>query len=874
MLITARKTYRILTPFVEVNEKFGVNNQKSYPDKIYETVLSYLDEAKITKGHSYNSARGGLMSFKRLVPTECVICKEVHHNDNTLMIMITPDTEAKDGKTNCIITEYCRQVKGRYRTVGTIAINLTAEYIESAGLKNDINGKPTTRVKRPVAPTSTKKPSELTKIISDIAEGACNPHDSMVSDFENLPSSQKHIYMEPTMKDYEHVHTLAILAQMKMGKTKALKRYMETYFPPASLETKVIRFITFRQTFSNSISKDFPDFTVYSDIKGDIDTLKHPRVIIQVESLHRIIVNNRYAAEPIDLLVLDEVESVLGQFNSGLHKHFNAAFAVFQWMVMTAKHLVCMDANLSDRTYQMLKTLRPLYQIYFHWNRFARASGDNYHFTKHHDSWLKRLSDELKSGRKIVLPTNSLSAAKSYEKYVKEEFPHKKVMLYSSETTVTDKATHFGDVHTYWGDLDVLIFSPTCSAGVSFELKHFDTLFAYFSDVSCDVETCRQMLARVRNIGTSNHYICFKSIGAELPTTTKDIRTQLYNKRNGLYREANGNALSFRYEPDGNIKFYESDYFGIWLETERITNLSKNRFVKRFVEQVADTGASIYLMENGSPEESKAIHSIHQDIKQKIKTEKYDTVVAAEDITEEEANSIRLAMTSGNQDIEQPKRVAYDKYQLREAYSWHGKEIDIDFIWKYYDYNVRAVYKNLLRITEGKTIEESLELIRRKEVLRYERTMENRVGESRDLILDKKLYIYQSHKIAVWLIQMCGFRCVFDNTDIPIATLEGNLRREITTLIAAVDNIVFEFAIRKPPFARINNEVDSIKFTSGMLKVINPITRKMYGVHVKRSVKKSNDAAYCLQFNSVGKLFIFDDKTQPPESVPFVRKIQ
>src|ERR1700731_5484865 len=91
-------------------------------------------------------------------------------------------------------------------------------------------------------------------------------------------------YNKPSMKNYKLVETLLVRAQMGMGKTRALRNYIDKYF---SGNGKVIRFVTFRQTFSHSLQAVFPEFVSYKDIKGEIDA-RHPHTIVQVESLHRI----------------------------------------------------------------------------------------------------------------------------------------------------------------------------------------------------------------------------------------------------------------------------------------------------------------------------------------------------------------------------------------------------------------------------------------------------------------------------------------------------------------------------------------------------------------------------------------------------------
>jgi hypothetical protein len=460
-------------------------------DPIVRAALDLADDHGVTQGHTFVEVRGTLLCFERSDPSHCRICNETHHKDNSLMISIDPAEGGHSGPwpgtgdVVCRIVEHCRQVRGKGRLIGEV--KTTAEAMR--GVASAVGGKSRAKDKGASAASGG---DIIAQRINGIREGRVNPHDALASEFERLPEAQKTIYAEDQMRDYELTPTLAVLAQMKLGKTKAMRRYVDEHFSADSIETKVVRFVTFRQTFSRALTEAFPDFINYNDVQGDLDHVRHPRLIVQVESLHRI---RMFAnMEPVDLMILDEVESILAQFNSGLHKHFNAAFAMFQWMMRTARHVVCMDANLSDRTYRTLLRMRPAHPPHFHWNRFSRAADDVYHFTADHAAWLEKLYECARDNKKIVLPTNSLSEARAYEEALHREFPKKKIMLYSSETAPSEKALHFGDVHTYWKDLDVLIYTPTCSAGVSFELEHFDVLFGYFCDISCDVETCRQML--------------------------------------------------------------------------------------------------------------------------------------------------------------------------------------------------------------------------------------------------------------------------------------------------------------------------------------------------------------------------------------------
>lgn len=839
-------------------------------------VLELAAQAGVTAGHAFSEARGTLLCFLREEATHCRICEETHSRDNSLMLSIEPAEGGHEGAwpgsgaVTCRVVEHCRQARGRGRAIGELV--LRAE---------DLRGAEGPRARGAAARDGRGAPhdgalrEQIAARVAAIREGRVNPHDALASEFERLPEAQKTVYAEDQMRDYELVPTLAVLAQMKLGKTKAMRRYLDAHFPAEGFETKVVRFVTFRQTFSRSLAEAFPDFALYSDLQGDLDPVRHPRLIVQVESLHRLKMPAR--PEPVDLLVLDEAESILAQFNSGLHRHFNAAFAMFQWMLRTARHVVCMDANLGDRTYRTLLRMRPAHPPHFHWNRYARAADDAFYFTADKGAWLERLHAAVRAGQRVVLPTNSLTEGKAYEAALRREFPRLQVLLYSSETLPSEKARHFGDVHTFWGALDVLIYTPTCSAGVSFEREHFDVLFADFCDVSCDVETCRQMLGRVRSLRTREHYVCLRASGAALPTTVDDIRRLVYDKRAGLYRTVEDTALHYEYAADGSVQYYESDYFHLWLETVRVANLSRNEFARRFIDQVADTGARVEALAAGDPGGAgdgagvgAALLADHRDARGELKAARCEAVAAAAELMPEEAAHVREALQS-QLDVEPATRLAYEKYQLREAYSWHGRPLDAGFVEAYQDSAARRVYRNLARITREASLLDSLRAIRAQEANHYTWTMESRseaqghVNEGRDLLRDKTSYVFQAHFLAIWVLRLAGFACITDRRRVHEQALEARLRGALPALKRSAERLVFEFEVRKPGFDRLAREPDRGRFLAGMLRTVNAVLRAMYGLEVKRVTKRAGGSAYYLNHSPVGRLFVFSSEPEPDD---------
>jgi hypothetical protein len=830
-----------------------------------------LDAAKKTNaldGHEYVKSRGGLLLFRRTRPSHCSLCKRVHDNDNTLMLTIEPadsDAPTQEGKVPHMVVEHCRraassQKSNTTRVLATVAIDRRRPF-DLAPAKSG------------TAERQRESHHSVKSRISAIKGDKINVHHSNCTEMESV--SERHVYAESQMRTYEPAPTLVVKAQMKLGKTKALRDYLDRDFPtrPGDLRVPVIRMITFRQTFSKSMQRDnFPDFELYSDHKGDLDHIRFPRLIIQVESLYRLKMGD--APEPVDLLILDEVESILAQFNSGLHRNLNAAFAMFQWMLQTAGRVVCMDANVGDRTYHILRRMRPKHPVTFHWNQFQRAADDKYYFTAQQHVWLDHLYTAIKAGKRIVLPTNSLSEAETFEASIRSKFPGKTVRLYSSRTPPSEKERHFADVHKHWSSLDVLIYTPTVSAGVSYEMERFDMLFGYFTDASCDVETCRQMLGRVRNIGTKKHFVCLSGRANHLPTNVEDIKRLIFDKRTNLYRRMDNQlALQFEYTPNGEIRYHESPYFLLWLESMRMTNLSKNEFVSRFIDQVADTGASVdHLPElPGSESRLPEIRLGQKDLKKELAKAECESVASAPDLLPEEAASVRARMRH-QEDVSRDEQHGLAKYRLRETYHWHEKKIDGAFVEKYYKPGVVRVYKNLVRITAASSIVDALRNIQAQEAGDHRMLMDARVPlrstakasdtsstfESLDL---HRRYVFQSHYLALWLMRMCGFRCLTDDAVIREEVVYWNIKDKEEGLLRSLEQISFEFGVRRANPRTIAGETEFPRYIAKVLRIVNPVLRKMYSVSIRRLPKRRGGKDYYLHTALLKSFFTWGDST-------------
>ncbi len=519
--------------------------------------------------------------------------------------------------------------------------------------------------------------------------------------FGTLPN--KLVYDDPQLRDFstginEDTNTLCVKANTKMGKTKKLKEFIDNRFDSKICQARIV-FLSFRQTFSSNIKERFPDFTLYSEVKGD---LVANRVIVQVESLHRLA-----TLEPIDLLILDECESILGQFSSGLHEQFNVAWAKFKWMLRTAKFIVAMDAHLSNRSFKLFERQRPDFKTkaLFHYASYKNATNEEYYLTHDRAVWFGALA-EVANANRVAIPISSLTEARGLEAILREKLPGKQIKIYSSETNRTELKEHFSDVGRYWSQYDILIYTPTITAGVSFELDHFGYIFGYFVHTSCDAATCHQMLARIRNVRAKKSVIYLDPRKTWAPTDPGEIERLLVERRLDLSKNFGENFIQYEIADNGRMQVVKTDYWHLLIDNIAHAAESRRNFASAWCSLAKESGVILHqLAENNSIAACGAIykdmyatgkifveqHGVKKTI---LSLEHAEEVSRADDISAEKAKEMSQVIALQEEQLSRPDYLAFEKYKLRKTYEVVGN-ISPEFVLKYQSAPVKRAFRNL-----------------------------------------------------------------------------------------------------------------------------------------------------------------------------------
>jgi hypothetical protein len=649
-------------------------------------------------------------------------------------------------------------------------------------------------------------------------------------------------YNEKRMRPFDNFAVLNfIIGPMGSGKTHQLNTYLLNHIdekPDMS-----IRVISFRRSFGADFHKKFITkdnnllFDYYQNIKSDGNRIYgtlHKRLIVQYESLCNITED----FESIDLLILDESESIFGQVSSKLGNHPALSFDKFCQYLKTAKQIISMDANMSDRTFNIINHFRPKTPAKIIVNKYSAYTNKVYNITSSDDELMYKMHEEITIGKKVVLVSNSINFMNATKEYLEQIFPYIRILAYSSETIESIKNEHFKNVNFYWKECDVLMFTPTCSAGVSFDVKHFDSIYGHFTDDSCDVETCRQMLGRVRDV--DNFYISIKTIPKSFLYKEEDIQNALDSRRLELI---NG---------DTPISL-EPDYYRIWMENIKFNNFDKVYFRKKFVSQLKACGATVKKLVlkniiNVEIDNPTKIMST-KDMMQAYENRRAQRVTNSEDINKNEYIDLQIKKSNGD-DIEFEEILSIDKY-IFVTYYGLTSILDYGVYIKYKDKRIKDIYRNLKIVNKFANVEYSI----------YTHYLE----EISMLNIQKKIYDYTERllnrdmvSLRLWaahgILKCLGYRDIKDGADLICSCVEENVVNNLDKLQQLESQYyLYTKSIRKP-LTRDNWHVK-----------VNNILKETFGANIKmREI-----CTYVIEYNDASLFYHNEPKIPKVVYVPF-----
>jgi len=506
---------------------------------------------------------------------------------------------------------------------------------------------------------------------------------------------------------------------------------------------KRILWITFRQSYTNNMAKLFENlnFTNYMNVKEKDKLNEYNRLFCQVESLFHLIKYDR-CMELYDLIVLDEVESILNQFNSDktLGDQKEQFFELFCNICKDNQNkIIAVDADYSDRSHTFIKSLGR----YILLNNTYQGIKRNFNLTNNITLFLSKIEKDLKNKKNICII--GMSTKILYDLYNKYKDKYKSILhCKDSDDSLKEQLK---EVETLWSKYQLVLYSPTIEAGIDMNKKHFDRIYGILCSNTNSQRSFFQMTGRIRQVKDKN-IMCYFDISQITPKTYAQyyVYDDCYKYYQYISELANFRKRYFynhhKLYYGINIELYET--IMIYNDIEQ-RNKSKNYFIPVFKKICVDKDFGFNFIDEQLINKTKK--------SKKIKEIKKEQLIEVSYIDNEMAEIIQSKIN--NNIATEYEKIQMIKYKILNTFGID--KLDEDFIDTYYKknyliYNFMALLdeKNIIGDINDKTITERHQKVKIIKEILYDFGMNDitqKITISRPLLLEIMDNIIENNKI-------------------------------------------------------------------------------------------------------------------------------
>lgn len=491
----------------------------------------------------------------------------------------------------------------------------------------------------------------------------------------NKPKADVETFDRYIMIELANYILLAIKSSMDTGKSTLIFKYIRSMIEKNPDFTCVL--IQFRTSLSDDVSKKTKDmgFTDYRSVAGEIDLVFYNRIFIQVESLHRLIYDH------IDLLIIDEVESVDAQLFAGLNVKNDAIIQdVYQGLLKDSKQIIMLDGLLTDKTVKAYESYMGR-DFYVHVNT-PKVEEKKLQIMVSECQWKDAIIADLCMNSKLyVIVPKGKKFIEKLVKYIEIECDKKEkklniLSIYGGKDNTQITKNFATELVKY----DLVIASPAISAGVDFNVEgYFYKVYSFVSSRKVGAVSQLQSLKRVRKPICKDVTMLVQHCNREpLPLTPEDI---IYAAENKMWHNSIEGikwpvGTKFVRDKRGNTKFEDvnNKWFKFFLQIQSVINIQKFDVLAFIINWMTEDGYVTEIIE----EISDMSHiKVSRDVGKFITSKNNKEIADAADITPATA-----AVYMGHKRHNTKESAELSKYNLRNFYGWKGV-INEDFVGKY-----------------------------------------------------------------------------------------------------------------------------------------------------------------------------------------------
>lgn len=494
---------------------------------------------------------------------------------------------------------------------------------------------------------------------------------------QNKKQIKKTVINDPTMPFYvfqQNINTLCIKATLGLGKTITLYDFLK-YKLNKDYQSCLI--ISFRKSLCRKYNKELNGFIMYDKIKTKtIDVNEHPYVICQIDSLKRI--RGQY-----NLVIFDEMTYTTSHIVSSVSEKKRVHDALTQ-ILYDNNHIIVLDALLNDDYINYISGFGR--NIEYIENKYSIHSDKKlFNYGTNKTQLLDEIKQSIKKNENIVIVTNNRKFLGFVDTCIVNNFKNIKKKFITKDDVDYDMDN--------WDKLQVLGYTPSIVAGISYTKKHFNKVFGIFCNTSSTADLSLQQLFRIRDISSNEFHLCCDVTGKnDYPESIEDIKKMITEEDKCLVNQLDNISIDYL---KNDIK--EDDYFRLFSIYQQNRFRSCNNYMKELLYLLKQQGITNVVNITKFDEYNKKLYNLQRkEYNQNVKEEEAVRTANSLDITDEEEEEIK---NKENISIEEKFMLRKHKnkkiFKINDItkeellkYEKHGKKAwNLAYIYGYEDYH-------------------------------------------------------------------------------------------------------------------------------------------------------------------------------------------
>lgn len=376
---------------------------------------------------------------------------------------------------------------------------------------------------------------------------------------------------EETMPSYvfnQNYNTLCVKATLGLGKTNALYDFLKRNLY-SNYNSCLI--ISFRKLLCKKYHQDLPDFAYYEHINDSvIESSMCPFLICQVDSIKKI--RGSY-----DLVIFDEVSYTMNHLISSVSSK-KRCFDMIKDIMYEDNHMIFMDALFNEDWINYINSFNR--KIHYIINEFSIHENKKiFNYGSNLTGFIGEIKKCIQNGDNIVIASNNKKKISFINDLLVNDFPNIKRLIIKKENNLNYDLNQ-------WKRVQVLAYTPSIVAGISYTEKHFNKMFGIFCNSSSTADMALQQLFRVRDISSNEFHICCEVTGKnDYPVTDEEIKKMIIEEDKCLLTGMENITINY-------IKkdIVEDEYFNLFNIYQKIKFRSCNGYINELIKLLKEQG--------------------------------------------------------------------------------------------------------------------------------------------------------------------------------------------------------------------------------------------------------------------------------------------